>query len=82
ELNLISLAFTVGAIAALLLMVGAVVAFPLALDHLGIAPESRLIVALARWPLLLVILLAALAILYRFAPSHEAPRRQWLSVGA
>ena len=82
RLNLISLSFTVGAIAALLLMVGAVVAFPLALDHLGIAPESKLIVALARWPLLLVILLAALAVLYRFAPSRDAPRWQWLSVGA
>jgi len=82
RLNLISLAFTIGGIAALLLMVGAVVAFPLALDHLGMAPESKLIVALARWPLLLVILLAALAILYRFAPSRDAPRWQWLSVGA
>ena len=82
RLNLISLAFTIGAIAALLLMVAAVVAFPLALDHLGIAPESQLIAALARWPLLLVILLAALAILYRFAPSRDAPRWQWLSIGA
>jgi membrane protein len=82
KLNLISLSFTVGSILALLLMVAAVVAFPLALDHLGIAPESKLIVALARWPLLLVILLAALAILYRFAPSREAPRWQWLSIDA
>ena len=82
KLNLISLSFTVGGIVALLLMVAAVVAFPLALDHLGLAPESKLIVALARWPLLLVILLAALAILYRFAPSRDAPRWQWLSIGA
>src|ERR1700726_334824 len=38
ELNLLSLAFTLGGIAALLLMVGAVVAFPLALDHLPPPP--------------------------------------------
>ena len=82
KLNLMSLAFTIGGIAALLVMVGAVVAFPLALNHLGMAPESKLIVALARWPLLFVILLAALAILYRFAPSRDAPRWQWLSLGA
>ncbi|WP_298876759.1 YihY/virulence factor BrkB family protein [uncultured Bradyrhizobium sp.] len=82
RLNLVSLAFTVGGIVALLLMVGAVVAFPLALDHLGMAPESKLIVALARWPLLFLILLVALAILYRFAPSRDAPRWQWLSLGA
>ncbi|MDA9509704.1 ribonuclease BN [Bradyrhizobium sp. CCBAU 11386] len=81
-LNSVSLAFTVGGIVALLLMVGAVVAFPLALNHLGMAPESKLIVALARWPLLFLILLAALAVLYRFAPSRDAPRWQWLSLGA
>ncbi|MBR0830953.1 YihY/virulence factor BrkB family protein [Bradyrhizobium manausense] len=82
RLNLVSLAFTIGGIVALLLMVAAVVAFPLALNHLGLGPESKLIVALARWPLLFVILLAALAILYRFAPSRDAPRWQWLSIGA
>jgi membrane protein len=82
KLNLVSLAFTVGGIVALLLMVTAVVAFPLALDHLGIAPESKLIIALARWPLLFIILLGALAVLYRFAPSRDSPRWQWLSIGA
>jgi membrane protein len=82
RLNMVSLAFTVGGIMALLLMVGAVVAFPLALNHLGMAPESKLIVALARWPLLFLILLVALAVLYRFAPSRDAPRWQWLSLGA
>ncbi len=82
KLNLVSLAFTTGGLVALLLMVGAVVAFPLALDHLGLAPESKLIVALARWPLLFLVLIVALAVLYRFGPSRDAPRWQWLSVGA
>src|SRR5260370_34809171 len=50
RLNLLSLAFTTGGIATLLLMVGAVVAFPLALDYLGLAPKSQFIVSLARWP--------------------------------
>jgi membrane protein len=81
KLNLMSLAFTTGGIAALLLMVGAVVAYPLALDHLGLAPESRFIVSLARWPLLFVILLFALGVLYRFGPSRRAARWEWLSVG-
>ena len=81
-LNLLSLAFTTGGLAALLLMVGAVVALPLALDHLGLAPESRIIVALARWPLLFVALVSALGILYRFGPSRRPARWRWLSVGA
>jgi membrane protein len=81
RLNLLSLGFTCGGMAALLLMVGAVVAFPLALDHVGLAPESQLIVSLARWPLLFAILLAALGVLYRFGPSRRPPRWQWLGVG-
>jgi membrane protein len=82
RLNLLALAFTSGGIAALLLMVGAVVAVPLALDHIGLAPESRIIVSLGRWPLLLVMLLAALGLLYRFGPSRPAVRWRALSVGA
>jgi membrane protein len=82
RLNLVSLAFTCGGIMALLLMVSAVVAFPLALDRVGLAPDSQLIVSLARWPLLLVILLVVLGTLYRFGPSRGAARRPWFSLGA
>jgi membrane protein len=81
RLNLLSLAFTTGGILALLLLVGAVVAFPLALDHLGLAPESQLIVGLARWPLLFAILLAALGVLYRFGPSRGTVLQSWLGIG-
>ena len=81
QLNLLSLAFTIGGIAALLLMVAAVVAFPLVLDHVGLGPESKLIFSLARWPLLFLILWGALGLLYRFGPSREQPRWEWLNVG-
>src|SRR3954451_1820897 len=80
-LNLLSLAFTIGGIIALLLMVAAVVAFPLVLDHLGLGPQSKLIFSLARWPLLFLILWVALGLLYRFGPSREHPRWEWLNVG-
>jgi membrane protein len=81
RLNLLALAFTSGGIAALLLMVSAVVAFPFVLDHVGLAPESQFIVSLARWPLMFAILLATLGVLYRFGPSRRAARWEWLSVG-
>jgi membrane protein len=81
QLNLLSLAFTIGGIAALLLMVGAVVAFPLALDHLGLGPESKLIISLARWPLLFLSLWGALGLLYRFGASRQQPRWEWLNLG-
>ena len=80
QLNLISLGFTVGAIAALLAMVGAVIALPLALHHIGLAAESKTIVAAARWPLLAIMLLFALGLLYRFGPSRRSPRWDWMGV--
>jgi membrane protein len=81
RLNLLSLAFTTAGIIATMLMVSAVVALPLALDHLGLAQESKTIVSLVRWPVMFAMLLAALAILYRFGPSRRAARWEWLSVG-
>jgi membrane protein len=81
RLNLLSLAFTTGGIAALLLMVSAVVAFPLAFDHIGLSPEGRLILSLARWPLLFAVLLVALAVLYRFGPNRPAARWEWTRAG-
>ncbi|MEH2475368.1 membrane protein [Nitrobacteraceae bacterium AZCC 2161] len=81
RLNLLSLAFTTGAIAALLLMVGAVVALPLTLDRIGLAHDSKVIISMVRWPLLMVLLLVALGILYRFGPSRPSARWEWLGVG-
>lgn len=80
-LNLLALAFTSGGIAALLLMVGAVVAFPLALNHLSLPPDSRVVVSLARWPLMFALLLIALSVLYRFGPSRVSARWELFGVG-
>jgi membrane protein len=72
---------TTGGIAALLLMVSAVVAFPLAFNHIGLGDEARFILGLARWPLLFVVLLVALGVLYRFGPNRTAARWEWTGAG-
>ena len=82
RLNLVSLGLTIAALAAILLMVGAVVAAPIALQHLGIDQHSARWIKYGRWPLLGVLVLFALAVLYRIGPSRKAPRWQWLSPGA
>ncbi len=81
KLNALSLAFTCGGIAALLLMVSAVVAFPLAMDRIGLAQDSKLLFSLARWPLVLLVVMVALGLLYRFGPSRPGARWEWLSIG-
>ncbi|HEX5210378.1 MAG TPA: YihY/virulence factor BrkB family protein [Pseudolabrys sp.] len=81
RLNLASLAFTVGAIAAMLLALAAVVALPILTAALHIAPTNALLPWL-RWPALLVLVLLALALLYRFGPDLDHPHWHWISPGA
>ena len=82
KLNLISLAFTLAAIGALLVALGAVVVLPIALNYLGLQNATDLVFRLARWPLLLALVIVGLAVLYRLGPCRREPRWQWISIGS
>jgi membrane protein len=82
RLNLTSLAFTIAALTAVLLMIAGVVAVPLALQWLGLGERAEWIIILGRWPALLFLLLTALGLLYRFGPSRPNAHWEWFSVGA
>jgi len=80
RLNLTALTFTVGGIAFLILVVAAVIALPIGLSLLGY--EGRDPMWMLRWPLLLAIVVLALAVLYRFGPSRARARWRWVSWGS
>jgi membrane protein len=83
KLNLISLAFTLSAVVALLTAVGAVVALPLVLQYLGLAEDRQTwLLALLRWPVLLVLVMLGLALLYRFGPSRRDAQWRWVTPGS
>ena len=82
RLNLISLFFTICAIAGSLLAIGAVVVFPLMLAALGVSSLDKPIIGVLRWPAMFVLVIVGLAILYRYGPSRRAARWRWLSVGS
>jgi membrane protein len=82
RLNLTSLAFALAAIGALLVAIGAVMALPIAVNYLGLQNATELLFRLARWPLLLALVIVGLSVLYRLGPSRGQPRRQWISVGS
>jgi len=82
RLNLVSLAFTLAGLAAVLLMVGAVIGVPLALQRLGLGEHGQQVVQIGRWPVLGVALLIALLILYGYGPSRPRPKLRWLMSGA
>jgi membrane protein len=81
KLNLISLAFTLGAVLALLTAVGGVVALPLILTYLGLEQQAGLL-PLLRWPALFILVMLGLALIYRFGPSRKDPQWKWVSVGS
>ena len=80
-LNLMSLAFTVGALVFVLLAVGAVVVFPLVLAFFGITSVNPLLLSLLRWPLLFAAIIFGLSLLYRYGPSRRNAEWRWVSVG-
>jgi hypothetical protein len=72
----VSLLFTLGMIAFLLVALACIIAIPIALNYLP-AFIGR-IIDIARWPVLLVCVGAALAFIYRYGPSRTEPRWRWL----
>ncbi len=80
RLNLITLTFTLLMLVALVIMMTAIVAVPLAIGFLHLGPASRLL-ALLRWPALLLVVMGGLSMLYRYGPSREHPRWRWVTWG-
>ncbi len=81
RLNFVSLAFTLGALAALLIAIGAVVVLPLVLARFGLGDMTEMLMRILRWPALFVVVLTGLAVLYRYGPSRTEPRWEWLMPG-
>lgn len=79
--NLVCMAFTVSGLAAVLLAAGMVVGVPIALGFLGLAEEWAYL-APFRWPVLLLIYIAALTVIYAFGPCRQRARWRWLTPGA
>jgi membrane protein len=82
KLNLLSLLFTLIAMASLMVALAAIVVAPIIFFAVGLSSLWSLAIAVLRWPLLLVLAAIALAAIYRYGPSRTEARWQWLSVGS
>jgi len=80
RLNLISLAFTFGAVVFLIVAISLVIALPVALSVIGYGgPDPMLWL---RWPLMLAAIMLILAVLYRYGPDRRKARWRWVSWGS
>jgi membrane protein len=80
-LNVRSLSFTLGALAFLLLAIAAIVVLPILLNFVGLGSTVAWLLALGRWPILLVAVTLGLAVLYRTGPSRDAAKWKWVTPG-
>ena len=82
RLTLVSMCFTLGAVAFLILALIAIVALPIALNFIGLGSVTATLLQLGRWPLMLLVLTGALGTIYRYGPSRNRARWQWITWGA
>jgi len=80
--TLVSLSFTLGAIVFVLLALGAIVVVPVVLAYIGLDSVVHTLLAVARWPLMMVIVAVLLALIYRYGPDRRRARWQWVSWGS
>jgi membrane protein len=76
-----SLAFTLGGILGLLIGVGGIAALPSLFEMVGLNGVVDAVAKVARWPIILLGLIVALSLLYRFGPSRHIAKWRWVTWG-
>jgi membrane protein len=82
RLNLVSLLFTLSAIMGLIVMFAVVAAVPVILGTFWLGGTVDFLIWAGRWPVIFLLVILALAVLYRFGPSRPNQRWRWLTPGS
>jgi len=77
-----ALLFTVGAIAFIVVAIGAIGFLPALVAKTNLGTPGRFAIGIVRWLVLLAGLLAGLAVLYRYGPDRDEPKWRWTSPGS
>ena len=80
--TLVTLSFTLGALLFVILAIACVVALPIVLTFVGVGNWSDVLLRVARWPLLLVVIGAFLALVYRYGPCRPRVGWRWVTPGS
>ena len=74
--------FTIGAVVFVLLAIATVVVMPIVLKLVGISLSVETVTSILRWPILLLIVMGALAAIYRYGPSRSEAQWRWVTLGS
>ena len=78
----IAILLMLGAIVFLLITFGIIAVVPALLGNIGLGSAARTAIAIAQWPLLAIVMAAALAVIYKYGPDRDDPQLRWASWGA
>ncbi len=79
--NTVTILFTIGGILVGFVAIVMVAVFPALIDKIGLPSTLEKIVQLLRWPILALIVMFALASVYKVAPYRKSPELKWISWG-
>ena len=82
RLTAVTLVFTLAAFAAILLLIGLIVVLPTVLQLMGMGTAAQWAARIGGLVLMLLLMMAGLAALYRFGPSRQAAQWRWITPGA
>jgi membrane protein len=82
KLRGLSLLLTLGAILVVVVAIALIAVFPAVVDDLELGRVGELAASIARWVVLALLVLFAVAVVYRYAPDRANPRWRWVSWGA
>lgn len=80
--NAMTLLFTLCGIILLIISMGFIVVFPAIVQVIGLPGNIESLISWFRWPLLAVIVVAAICWIYKYAPDRETPKFRWVVLGA
>jgi len=82
RLNLVAMTITLGFIVMVLGSLALITAVPHLIERLPLRDFGEAVAYLVTWVLLALLSLLGFAVIYRFGPSREHPRWQWVTVGS
>ena len=80
--NLIALGLTLGVVVGGVLAIALIAVLPAAVQLLTVGSATKWLLLLVQWPLLIILVMAGLALLYRFGPDRDKPQWRWVTPGA
>jgi membrane protein len=80
--NLVAIALTAVLIAVGMVSIALIAGLPAVVSGGGASSITKWVSYVVEWPLLIVLMVAMLAVLYRYAPDRRKPRWEWISPGA